>query len=246
MIETLEAQMRAMQLLMKMQDITANNLANINTPGYKSSDVFFKMMQEKINGKTVSRPEPQQRVDMTQGVLKPTHNTFDFGIDGKGFFVVQNNDGLRLTRDGRMHIDTNGYLVDGNGSKVMGESGPIYMPQYLKASDKAGVEPRIVVAKDGTIRINDKVYDQFKIVDVNDVTKLQREGSNYFGVDPKLMVDDHAGNNVMQGYYESSNVSTLKEMVDMMKTTKMFESQQRVIQTTDNMLGRAATQLAKF
>ncbi|HYX05220.1 MAG TPA: flagellar hook-basal body protein [Bacteroidales bacterium] len=246
MIETLEAQMRAMQILMKMQDITANNLANINTPGYKSSDVFFKMMQEKINGKTVSRSEPQQQVDMTQGVLKPTHNTFDFGIEGKGFFVVQNNSGIQLTRDGRMHIDTNGYLVDGNGSKVMSDSGPIYMPQYLKAGDKDGVQPKIDVAKDGTIRINNKVYDQLKIVDVKDVTKLQREGKNYFSVDPKLMVDDQIGNNVMQGYYESSNVSSLNEMVDMMKTTKMFESQQRVIQTTDEMLGRAASQLAKF
>jgi len=246
MIERLEAQMRAMQMLMKMQDVTANNLANINTPGYKSSNVFFKMMQEKIDGKTVSRAEPQQQVDMTQGVLKPTHNNFDFGIEGKGFFVVQNNNGINLTRDGRMHIDTNGYLVDGNGSKVMGNSGPIYMPQYLKAGDKDGVETKIDVAKDGTIRINNKVYDQFKIVDVKDVSKLQRKGSNYFSFDPNLLVEDNTGNNVMQGYYESSNVSSLNEMVDMMKTTKMFESQQRVIRTTDEMMGRAASQLAKF
>lgn len=238
--------MRAMQMLMKMQDVTANNLANINTPGYKSSNLFFEMVQDKIDGKTVSRVEPREQVDMTQGVLKPTHNTFDFGIEGKGFFVVQNKNGMHLTRDGRMHIDTNGYLVDGNGSKVMGDSGPIYMPQYLKAGNRDGAEAEIDVARDGTIRINNKVYDRLKIVDVKDASKLQRKGSNYFSIDPRLMVDDHAANNVMQGYYESGNVSPLNEMVDMMKTTKMFESQQRVIRTTDEMLGRAASSLSKF
>jgi len=246
MIDSLKAQMRAMQMLMKMQDVTANNLANINTPGYKSSNIFFKMVQDKIDGKPVSHAEPQQRVDMTQGVLKPTHNTFDFGIEGQGFFVVQNGNGMQLTRDGRMHIDTNGYLVDGNGSKIMGDSGPIYMPQYLTGGDNGGAESNIDVAKDGTIRIDNKVYDRLRIVDIKDTTKLDRKGSNYFAVDPELMVDDHASNNVMQGYYESGNVNPLNEMVDMMKTTKMFESQQRIIKTTDEMLGRAASKLAEF
>jgi len=245
MIERLEAQMRAMQMLMKRQDITANNLANINTPGFKGSKVFYKMVQEKINGKKVSKPVPQQQVDMTQGVLKPTHNPFDFGIKGKGFFAVKNNNGIQLTRDGRMHINPDGYLVDDKGAKVMGDSGPIFLPQYMKATDQNGRQAKINVARDGTIRINNKVYDKLRIVDVKDTSKLERKGSNYFTTDPKFLVDDNKSN-VLQGYYESGNVSALNEMVDMMKTTKMFQSQQRIIRTTDEMLGRAASKLSKF
>jgi len=245
MIDRLQAQMQAMQMLTKMQDVTANNLANINTPGYKGSNVFQKMVEERIDGKMVKRPVPQQQVDMQQGVLEPTNNPLDFGIKGKGFFVVQSEGGKQLTRDGRMHFNSDGFLVDENGSRVMGASGPIHMPEYLKATSEGNEKAQLEVAKDGTIRLDGEVFDQLRIVKVEDTSQLKRKGSNYLSAPEQAMIDDKSSN-VMQGYYESSNVDPLNEMVDMMKTSKMFESQQRAITTTDQMLGRATQQLGKF
>ena len=245
MIDRLQAQMQAMQMLTKMQDVTANNLANINTPGFKGSNVFQKMVQQRIDGQMVTKAVPQQQVDMQQGVLEPTGNPLDFGIKGKGFFVVENSEGAQLTRDGRMHFNSNGFLVDENGSRVMGDSGPIHMPEYLKATGRGGDEANLEVADDGTIRLDGEVFDRLRIVQVEDTSQLQRRGSNYLSAPEGAMIDDPSSK-IMQGYYESSNVDPLNEMVDMMKTTKMFESQQRAMTTTDQMMGRATQQLGKF
>ncbi|NGP87377.1 flagellar hook-basal body protein [Fodinibius halophilus] len=245
MTDSIQAQMQAMQMLRKAQDVTANNLANINTPGFKGSKVFYRMVQEEVNGESVTRPMPQQQVDMSQGVLEPTGNDLDFGIKGKGFFVVQGENSQKLTRDGRMHVSSDGYLVDGRGAKVMGDSGPIYMPQYLQAGGNNGEPAKVELADDGTIRLNSEVLDKLKIVKVEDTSQLDRQGSNYFAVQQSAMIDDNASR-VRQGYYESGNVSPLNEMVDMMQTTKMFETQQRAIRTTDEMLGQVTSKLGKF
>ncbi|WP_138430774.1 flagellar hook-basal body protein [Fodinibius saliphilus] len=245
MTDGIQAQMQAMQMLRKAQDVTANNLANINTPGFKGSKVFYRMVQEEVNGKSVTRAMPQQELDMTQGVLEATGNDLDMGIKGKGFFVVQGEEGQKLTRDGRMHVSNDGYLVDGRGAKVMGDSGPIYMPQYLQAGGKNGEPAKVEVADDGTIRLNSEVLDKLKIVQVEDTSQLDRMGSNYFAVQQSAMIDDNSSR-VRQGYYESGNVNPLDEMVDMMQTTKMFETQQRAIKTTDEMLGQVTSRLGKF
>lgn len=245
MIDRLQAQMQAMQMLTKMQDVTANNLANINTPGFKGSNVFQKMVQERVDGKVLTKTIPQQQVDMKQGVLEPTGNPLDFGIKGNGFFVVENEEGVHLSRDGRMHFNSDGFLVDENGSRVMGDSGSIHMPEYLKATGRGAEEANLEVADDGTIRLDGEVFDQLRIVQVEDTSKLERKGSNYLSAPEQAMADDPSSK-IMQGYYESSNVDPLNEMVDMMKTTKMFESQQRAMTTTDQMMGRATQQLGKF
>lgn len=245
MIDRLQAQMQAMQMLEKMQDVTSNNLANINTPGFKGSNVFQKMVQERIDGEMVEQAIPQQQIDMQQGELEPTNNMLDFGIRGEGFFVVQNENGTHLTRDGRMHFDTDGYLVDEKGSRVMGDSGPIHMPEYMKASGEGGEEAKLEVAEDGTIRLDNEVFDRLRIVRAEDTAQLERKGNNYVSASGDVLVDDQSSS-VMQGYYEAGNVDPLNEMVDMMKTSKMFESQQRAITTTDQMLGQATSKLGQF
>lgn len=236
--------MQAMQMLSKSQEVTANNLANINTPGFKGSKVFYRMFQEQVNGNSEVKTVPMQQVDMKQGVLEPTGNTFDFGIKGKGFFVVKGEEGTHLTRDGRFSMSPNGYLVNSQGDKVMGQSGSIHIPEYMKATGQPGKETKLEVASDGTIRLNNEIFDKLNIVKVNDAASLERRGSNYFSAPEEALVRDNSST-VMQGYYEKGNVNPLNEMVDMMRTTKMFESQQRAITTTNEMLGQATRKLGK-
>ncbi|SHG14078.1 flagellar basal-body rod protein FlgF/flagellar basal-body rod protein FlgG [Fodinibius roseus] len=246
MLERLEAQMQAMQMLSKTQEVTADNLANINTPGFKGNKVFYQMVKEQVDGREVSRTIPRQHLDMSQGVLEATNNEFDFAIKGEGFFMVEGQNGERqLTRDGRFHIDPDGFLVDGNGSKVIGNGGPINMPDLIRATEANNGGGGMEVATDGTIRINDEVYDQIRTVGVEDPSQLERQGSNYFKATEEMLTEDHSSS-IMQGYFEKGNVNPLNEMVDMMQTVKTFESQQRAIRTTDEMLGQATSKLGQF
>ena len=233
--------MQAMQMLSKSQEVTADNLANINTPGFKGSKVFYRMFQEQVNGKSKTKTVPMQQVDMTQGVLEPTGNTFDFGIKGKGFFVVEGKGGTHLSRDGRFSMNPDGYLINSQGDKVMGQSGAIHIPEYMKATGQ-GEEAKLEVASDGTIRLNNEVYDKLNVVKVNDTASLERRGSNYFSAPEENLIADNSST-IMQGYYEKGNVNPLNEMVDMMRTTKMFESQQRAITTSNEMLGQVTKKL---
>ena len=245
MIERLEAQMRAMQMLSKAQEVTADNLANINTPGFKGSNVFYRMFTEKVNGEEVTTTRPMQEITLKQGVLEPTGNAFDFGIQGEGFFSVKEGEQSFLTRDGRFHMDSDGYLVNSRGARVQGSGGDIHIPEYFQASTRNGGAVKLEVATDGTLRLDGEVYDQIKMISVDEASSLERKGSNYYSAAPGSLRITTSGK-LMQGYYEKGNVEPLNEMVDMMRTMRMFESQQRAMRSTDEMLGQVTTRLGKF
>lgn len=245
MIDRIYIQMQAMQVLSKSQDITANNLANINTPGFKGDKVFYRMFKDSVDGREVTKSVPMQSINLDQGILEPTGNEFDMGINGEGFFMVEDNDTNYLTRDGRFHLDSNGTLVNNMGAKVMGEAGEIQLAEYFQASVEGSGMPHLEIAKDGTIRLDGHAIDKLRIVHVEDSSTLQRKGNAYFSVSESLIKEEATGT-VMQGYYEKGNVQPLAEMVDMMKNMQMFESQQRALKTTDEILSHVTTNLGKF
>ncbi|SMO95708.1 flagellar hook-basal body protein [Gracilimonas mengyeensis] len=245
MIDRIYAHMQAMQVLSKSQEATADNLANINTPGFKGNKMFYRMFKENIDGREVIKSVPMQRINLNQGVLEPTGNEFDLGINGDGFFMVEQDGQNMLTRDGRFHLDPDGFLVNGSGAKVMGNSGEIDLSDYFMAQGD-GEMPKLEIAKDGTISLNDRPIDKLRMVNVEDSSQLQRKGSAYFTVEDESMLTDDNTGTIMQGYFEKGNVEPLAEMVDMMQNTKMFESQQRALKTSDELLSRVSTQLGKY
>lgn len=246
MIDRFQAQMQAMQMLTKAQDVTADNLANINTPGFKGNKLFQRMLTEQINGQEVTRTVPMQEINMDQGVLEPTGNPFDFGIDGEGFFAVEEDGETYLTRDGRFHLDSDGYLKNNQGANVIGSSGAIHVPEYFQAIGESSGGVDLEVGKDGTLRLNGEVYDQIRVVGVDDTSNLERKGSNYFSAPESSLTNVTEKSYVMQGFYEKGNVEPLQEMVDMMRNSQMFEAQQRAMRTTDETLGQATSSLGRF
>lgn len=246
MIDRIYAHMQAMQVLQKSQDVTADNLANINTPGFKGNKVFYRMFKENVDGREITKSVPMSQVNLNQGVLEPTGNEFDLGINGEGFFTVDNDGEMMLTRDGRFQLNPDGVLVNSTGAKVMGTSGEIDLSEFFMDQGAGGAAPVLEIAKDGTIRLNDRQIDRLRLVKVEDPAQLQRKGSSYFTVnDPAALSEEDLGT-VMQGYYEKGNVNPLNEMVDMMQNMQMFESQQRAMRTSDDLLSRVSTQLGKF
>ncbi len=246
MIDRIYAHMQAMQVLQKSQDVTADNLANINTPGFKGNKLFYRMFKENVDGREVTRSVPMSQVNLNQGVLEPTGNEFDLGINGEGFFTVEKDGEMMLTRDGRFQLNPDGVLVNSTGAKVMGTSGEIDLSEFFMDQGAGGSAPILEIAKDGTIRLNDRQIDRLQLVNVEDPAQLQRKGSSYFTVnDSAALVKEDLGT-VMQGYYEKGNVNPLNEMVDMMQNMQMFETQQRAMRTSDDLLSRVSTQLGKY
>lgn len=246
MIDRLHIQMQAMQMLARSQDVTADNLANINTPGFKSNKVFYQMFTEQINGKEVKSSVPVTQVDLSQGELEPTGNQFDLGINGNGFFKVELDGETRLTRDGRFHLDNEGMLVNNDGAKVMGESGPIQLTEFFQDGSNASVTTQLEITKNGTIRINGVQQDRIQLTNIEDPSALERKGNSYFTVQNEDLLTEEGAGVIQQGYFEKGNVNPLTEMVDMMENMQLFESQQRVLRTTDEMLSQVTTRLSRF
>ncbi len=246
MLDRIYMQMQAMQVLQRSQDVTADNLANINTPGFKGNKLFYRMMTENLNGTEIRKAVPMSQVNLDQGILEPTGNEFDVAINGDGFFKVKEDDREYLTRDGRFSMNSDGILVNSNGAQVMGESGPIQLSDLFQKSNENGGANRLEISKDGSILINGNPIDKLQIVNVDDPSLLERQGNTYFTVRDEIELSDEGIGMVMQGYFEKGNVQPLAEMVDMMRNMQMFETQQRAMKTTDDMLSQVTSRLGRL
>ncbi|HYW34254.1 MAG TPA: flagellar hook-basal body protein [Balneolaceae bacterium] len=245
MIGRLKQSMQAMEMLMKAQNVTANNLANINTPGYKAENLFYHAYKDKINGRTVATPEPYQNMDMRQGSLNKTGNPYDFGIQGPGFFEVRKNGQTLLRRSGHFRLNAKGYLVDKQGARVMGSSGPVQLPTLV--NNGSNQSNNVKVAKDGTISINGEDYGQLKLVQVSNKQKVERLGNSYYSAPQNVISKSNvADSKILQGYQEASNVNPLTGLVNMTKNMRLFQTQQRAMRSMDKMLSQVTNKLGKY
>ena len=246
MIDRLKHSMRALQMLMRNQEVTANNLANMNTPGFKADRVFFRSFMDQYEGRDVVSPTPHQTISMEQGAFEATGNQFDFAISGQGFFKVEYDGDSLLTRNGRFNLNNEGFLVDENGAFLQGQSGAVQIPTQLMDNENDAAGLNIEVAKDGTVRVNDRLIDRVGIVLPENIENLERRTNAYLAVPEDERVQIAPNAELVQGYYESGNVNPLTEMVDMTKNLQLFESQQKIMRTTDDILSQVTTRLGRF
>lgn len=230
----------AMSRLMRRQEQTANNLANANTVGYKKGRVFNDILSEYADneGSPQSVNRLEDWTDISQGTLKKTGNPLDVALEGGGFFTVRDeNDNQFYTRAGQFSLDSEGVLRDRNGYTVEGQGGIISIPPERDGS--------VNISEDGVVRMNGQAIDQLQVVTFADGRTLEpREGALFESDGPPARVVDDP--QVRQGFLEESNVDSVREMTNMIEQTRMFESQQRWLRTTDQMLGRVSRELGKF
>lgn len=234
------------------QSIVTNNIANSNTNGYKAenlsiksfNDVLIQNYDKTVNGKNIktiigSLSQGSQidavNTDFTQGVLQTTDKATDFAIEGKGFFTVQRDNGITTknyyTRTGDFHIDGSGYLVTDSGDKVLGKNSTTNAIEPIFVGDG-----KIQTDKYGNVSINGKSEYKFDLVDFKDYNTIKKVGDNlYDGANPI----QNAKVVVRQGALEKSNVNVTNEMVNMMEIMRNFESNQKILQSIDETLGRA-------
>lgn len=228
-VETLLAQERRMSQV-------ANNLANVDTAGYKKEKItFWEMLYSSSYGPRVGKAL-KPLVDQGQGPTKGTGNPLHVAINGDGFFRIQTPRGIRYTRDGNFHRNVEGQLTTANGDLVLGQGGTI-----------AANGERIDFSKDGTVFVNGQQLDRLAIVSFEDLAVLEKEGQNLFKVKNDEGLEQAAeAYTIQQGFLEASNVNTVSEMAEMMDLVRNFEAQQKVIQALDDLDDQAVTRVGKL
>ncbi|HUF10700.1 MAG TPA: flagellar basal-body rod protein FlgF [Rhodothermales bacterium] len=240
MLLRLQNSIQSMSSLIHEQERVANNLANANTIGYKRDRTFVEALGEHLDAEGAPRSDRSstQWASMDQGALESTGNPLDLAIKGEGFFVLSSEDtgDLRYTRAGRFTLDSQGLLRDPLGFQVEGDSGPLQFPALVE---------NIEVAEDGTVRADGNAIGRIRLVRFEDAMSLQRLDNAAFTVPGSEPVDvEHP--TMIQGHLETSNVNPLSEMSEMITHFRLFETQQKLLQSTDQILGSVTRELGKF
>lgn len=229
--------------LQRQMDVVANNIANINTTGFKSEQLLFEEYLGPVaRDRDFAFPDQQLSFtedwttihDMSMGAITQTGNPLDVAIEGDGFLVVQTPQGERWTKAGSLAIDASGMLVSLDGDAVMGEGGQIRF---------GASETDIVIAEDGTVSSSAGQKGKLRLVEFADPQETVRDGNNLFSGGTPLPA---TATRVMQGALEKSNVSGIGEMTEMIRVQRAYQSLASVLQQQDDMRRSAIQRLGNL
>ncbi|MBP7459947.1 MAG: flagellar basal-body rod protein FlgF [Candidatus Delongbacteria bacterium] len=223
------------------QDLKANNLANVNTTGFKKDNAFYRTLQELENKKNgVPRWEDRSMTDQTYtdfsaGRFQMTDNSLDMALDGQGFFVIQTFAGERYTRNGNFSLNPDHLLVNDQNQPVMGENGPIRIDGKT-----------VAIGENGQVVVDGAPVDRIRVVDFEKPYALNKIGNNLWAPQDALAVHQSSDARVKQGFLEDSNVNGIEEMVDMLELYRHYESGQKMIQSLDETLNTLVNQVGRL
>lgn len=215
--------------LQQRMSTTANNIANLNTNGYKAEHMMFEDVLKD------TRPDVNQIIsgplhmvgniatfrDFEAGSFRPTSNPFDFAISGKGFFSIETPEGVRYTRDGNFGINEKRELVTANGNRVLASGGTITIPDgvsHVSASDDGTLSTK----ENGTI-------GQLSLVTFDNQQNLIATGDNLYKSEETGTPVKNAV--IRQGYLETSNVRGVVEITDMIEIHRQYQSTAKLMQS---------------
>lgn len=220
----------ALDLLERLHEVRAQNLANVNTTGYRrriaSADAFARALR-KAGGLPLAGLRVD--VDFTPGRLEETGRPTDLALEGEGFFAVETERGVRYTRDGSFVLDREGRLVASDGAPVLGASGPIETDPSLGPIEISG---------DGSVLQRGTVVGRLRIVRFEDTSALVPEQGGRFradGTEPLEATETR----VVAGFLERSNVEPIDELVQMIAGFRAFEAAQKALVSIDRVRGEA-------
>lgn len=243
-------------------DTLANNLANVNTVGFKKNGINFQsfpeMLLQKIDqngakdiGTIASGNKVKNTaIDFNQGSLRQTGSTFDLAIQGDGFFTVMdpNTEKMYYTRNGEFIIDNQGYLTTLDGKWVMSQrateqESPILLPPGAK---------EVQITNAGTVAVDGNSIASIKIATFEDNRTLEKFQDNLFTgseatVEKEhLYADEGSEYQIFQGTLELSNVNVVSEMVSNITGMRLYESLQKNIQMQNSTLEKAVNEVGQY
>ena len=211
----------------RRQEVLANNLANASTDGFKAERVFARMMTDAL-------PQIGTATDLRGGSLKQTGAPLDVAIEGPGFFVVDTDQGERLTRGGSFRLDDAGRLVNADGHPLLGDNGPIVV-------SKGSVE----IEKTGIVKVDGKPVTRLRLEAVPASAPLLHEGGTLFvPPDGRQPLAPNA-RTIRQGFLEDSNVNSISAMVDMISVQRAYAAVQKAVTTLDGIRGTVTNEIGR-
>lgn len=232
-------------------EVLANNLANVNTIGFKADRPVFDISY--FSGSASMRQGPAKndlssfsdnftitlaglKTNFSPGTLAYSGNKLDLAVEGDGFFVLDTPAGKRYTRQGNFGLNAQGILVNEQGYAVSGARGEISI-----------TGSQVNIGNDGMVQVNGKEIDRIQIVDFTKPYALKKEGGSLFAAAPgqeEISLEDNIFM-VRQGYLEMANVNAIKELTEMMGVLRAYESYQKIIQTLTEATSKAINQVGK-
>jgi flagellar basal-body rod protein FlgF len=241
MIKGIYTSESSMRPKMTRMEVIANNLANINSTGFKKDRVFLEMLNQSAANRADGRGdlngiEVRRSVDFTPGSLQPTGNAFDLALEGKGFFAVDTPEGMRLTRNGHFKLGTDGSLITAEGFHVLGDNGSVVIPNIDKLQQGS-----IAVNEAGEVMADREQIARLRIVDVARPDQMEKDHEALFiPTAEQIPVDVPRDQlHVRQGFLEESNVEGIEEMTAMIELSRAFETDQKIIQSQDATIDRS-------
>lgn len=236
--------------LRRQMDVVANNIANINTTGFKAERTLFQEYlsptahEDNFTGRDRRVSFVQDRAtmhDFAGGPVEPTKNPLDVAIDGNAFLEVQTPAGTRYTRDGSLQINNQGQLVTSSGFPVLDNNGPIVFQQ---------TDHDINISQDGTVTVLegtnriDSVRSKIRMVQFASPQQLVKEGSNLYSAGPGANPQPSLTAKLNQGFIERSNISSVTEMTRMIEVTRAYTELSNMLQSQGDSRRTAIEKLA--
>lgn len=226
MFRGLYAAATALDAAQRAHDTTADNLANVNTPGFRQRGVRFETFDRLLGrdtpptGDIVGTQLVSSYTDFKPGPPQQTGNPFDLALsEPDQFFVVQGPNGPMYTRDGAFRITADGKVLTQAGYPLLAEAGPVEVP-----ADTANV----TVASDGSVAADGVPTGRLRVARFADPSKLNPVGAVHFTA-PEGVAPEAAEPRVQQGYREGANVNAPQAMVNMIAGTRYHEAAQRAL-----------------
>jgi flagellar basal-body rod protein FlgF/flagellar basal-body rod protein FlgG len=226
-------------------DVIANNVANLNTPGFKADEmVFEESRMPSARGDGWSGPDRRVSFvadratwhDMRSGPVQQTGNPLDVALDGNAFLAVQTPRGERYTRNGALALNAAGELVTSQGFRVLSDAGPIvFQPQ-----DRA-----ISIGRDGSIASASGPRGKLRVVEFAQPDRLQKDGTSTFAAPAGVQPQAATTAGVHQGALEKSNVEGVIEMTRMIEATRTYTTISQLLQNQGDLRRSAIDKLAE-
>lgn len=228
-------------VLARALDVAANNVANQTTAGFKAERIDFKEFLAPIATETGGDPivslvyDADSYTDFSTGGLETTNAPLDFAIEGDGFFAVQTDTNIEYTRDGHFGLNTFGELVTRDGAQVLDTNGsPILIDPDFGP---------IVTTQSGDLQQGGVTVARLGVFSFEDNRTLLKTGENRFSAQEDTLTP--ATVNVRQGFVETSNVSPVTAVTEMIEILRAYESAAAVVETSNDLARDAVRTLTQ-
>jgi flagellar basal-body rod protein FlgF len=232
-------------------DVIANNVANVNTNGFKANQSLFEEFLNTgahednfaASDRRISFVQDRTTYhDFTQGPNEKTSNPLDVAIDGNGFIAVQTAAGERYTRDGAFQINSKGQLVTTGGNIVLGANGPIVFQST--DHDIAISSEGLITVREGSVTQFDSIRGRLKLVKFDNPQALRKDGANLYAAPVGTTAQPDTTSRVNQGFVEKSNVRAVAEMTRLMDVMRTYQSVASLMQQQGDLRKSAIQTLA--